>query len=57
MDINTDPSYSRPMDPDMALGRSLNLDIIMALVAAQATQISMALVAAWPLDNNMVSGG
>lgn len=45
------------MDLDMALGSSLGLDIIMAPVAAQVTQICMVSVAAWPLDNNMVLGG
>lgn len=45
------------MDPDMALGSSLGLDIIMAPVAAQVTQICMVSVVAWPLDNNMVLGG
>lgn len=43
MGINTDPSYSRNMDPDMVFGSSLSLDTTMAPVAAQATQISMIL--------------
>lgn len=55
MGINTDPSDSRK-DPDMAFGSSLGLDITMAPVAAQGTQISMTLAAAWPLGTNMVLG-
>ena len=57
MNINTDSSFSRPIDPDMALGSSLGLDIIMDPVAAQVTQICMVSVVTWPLDNNMVLGG
>ncbi|KAL6067553.1 hypothetical protein STEG23_026338 [Scotinomys teguina] len=43
MDVITDPSYSRNMDPDMALGSNLGLDITMAPAAAR------------PSDTNMVS--
>lgn len=57
MDINIDPSFSRTTNADMALGSSLGLDISIALEAAQATQISMAPVAAWPSDTNMAPGG
>ncbi|KAL6036887.1 hypothetical protein STEG23_013887, partial [Scotinomys teguina] len=46
MDINTDPSCSRTMDPDMTLSSSLGLEITMAPVVTEATQISMALVTA-----------
>lgn len=42
------------MDQDMALDCSSDSDVTMA---AQATQISMVPVAAWPLDINMASGG
>ena len=53
MDIITDPNCSRTMDPDMA-SRSLGPDITMDPVAAQGTQISVALMATWPSDTNMV---
>ena len=53
----TDPSYSRTTDSDMALGSSLGPDLTVALVAAQVTQISMALMAARLSDTNMVSCG
>lgn len=43
MDIITD---SRNMDSDMVLGSSSDSDITMATMAVQATQISVALVAA-----------
>lgn len=56
MGINTDPSSSRNMDPDMVFGSSLGLNIAMAPVAVQGTQISMILVAAWSLGTNMVLG-
>lgn len=45
------------MDPKMALSSSLGPDVTMALVTTQATQMSVAPVAAWPLDTNRVSGG
>lgn len=51
-----DPSCSRTQIPDMALGSNSGQDATIALVAAQVTQIKMALTAAWPLDTNMVSG-
>lgn len=57
MDVNTNSSYRRNMDPDMALGNNLGPDIARVLVTAQATQISMAPVAARLLDTNIVSGG
>lgn len=41
-DIKTDPDCRRVMDPEMALGCSSSQDIIMPLVATQATQINMA---------------
>lgn len=56
MDINTDPSCNRIMDPDMAVRSSLGSDVTMALVAAQVTQISMALMATRLSGTNMVSG-
>lgn len=56
-EINTDPSCSRAVDPDMALGGSLDIDVTMAAVAIQVTQIGMVLGAAWPSDTNTVSGG
>ena len=55
MDIIIDTNCSRTMDPDMAIGRSLGPDITMDPVAAQGTQINMALVAARPPDTNLVS--
>ena len=39
----------------MALCSSSGLDITMALVATQGTQISMALMPALPMDANMIS--
>ena len=56
MDIITDPSYSRTMGPDIALGSNSGPDITMAPVAAGTTQISMAPAAEWYSDTNMVSG-
>lgn len=56
MDINTDRNWSRTTDLDMAFNNSPSLGVTMALVAEQATQISLALVAAWHLYTNMVSG-
>lgn len=44
LDINTDSSCSETTDLDMAFGSSLGLDITMAPVAAQVTQITMTLV-------------
>lgn len=55
--IVTDPSYSRTIDSDMALSSSLVPDLTVAPVAAQVTQISMALMAARLSDTNMVSSG
>ena len=56
MDIITDPSYSRTMGPDIALGSNSGPDITMAPVAAGTTQISMAPAAEWDSDTYMVSG-
>lgn len=56
MDIITDPSHSRTMGPDMAFCSSPGVDVTMASVAAQATRISMSLVAAWLSNTNMVPG-
>ena len=56
MDINTDPNHSRITDPDTVLGSTWVPGVTMGLVAAQAIQISVALVATWPSDTNMVSG-
>lgn len=53
MEIYTDPNCSRTTDPEVALG-SRGLDVTIVPVA---TQISMALVAAWPMDTNMAAGG
>lgn len=55
MDIITDATYSWTTNPDMALGSSSSPDVPVIPVAAQATRISMALVAANPSDTNMVS--
>lgn len=43
MDIIIDPNCSRNMDPDVTLYSNSGPDIIITLVAAQATQINMAL--------------
>lgn len=43
VDTNADSSCSRTMELNMAFGSSFGPDIIMALVAAQATKISMTL--------------
>ena len=56
IDINTDPKCSRTVDPDIALISSLGLDDTMAWVAAQVTQVSVALAEACPLDFNKASG-
>lgn len=56
MEINTDPNYSRAMEPVIALRTSSGLDITMALVAAQVTQISMTSVTAWSQDTNIAAG-
>ena len=53
MDINTDPNYSRAMDPDMALSSISDLVISLALMVAQATQTNLTLPA-WTEDNNIV---
>ena len=45
MDINTDPNYSRAMDPDMALSSISDLVISLALMVAQATQTNLTLTA------------
>lgn len=37
------------MDSDMTLGSNSGLDITMVLLAAEATQIRMTQMAAWPL--------
>lgn len=57
MDIITDPGYSSIMNPDMALGSSLEIDITMAPRTAQVIQLRMALAAAWLSDTNTDSGG
>lgn len=44
-DINTDPVFSKATGPDTALCCSYDPDVTMALVAAQATQICIALTA------------
>lgn len=46
MDIIRNPSCCRTMDPDMALNNSSGLDVTVALVTAQASQIRMVLVVA-----------
>ncbi|KAL6042408.1 hypothetical protein STEG23_017302, partial [Scotinomys teguina] len=53
-DIHADPSYGRTTDPDMVLISSPDLDVILAHVAAQATQIGISPVAAGPPGTNMV---
>lgn len=55
MYINTDPSYSKGIDPYIELSNSLGLGVITALVAVQA-ELSMATAAACPSDTSMVSG-
>lgn len=54
MNINTHPSCSRTMVPDIAFGSILDLDITMVLVVAQDPQNSTALAVAWPPGSNMV---
>lgn len=57
LDINADSDCSSTRDPDMALSHNLGLDVTLAeRVAAQATKICMALVAARPSNTNMASG-
>lgn len=46
MDSITDPSCDKALDPDMTLYNNSVPDVIMAPLAAQVTQIYMALVAA-----------
>lgn len=41
MDVNTDPSYGRTIDSDMALGSGMGLDITLALGGKQASHISL----------------
>lgn len=53
-DVITDSRCSRSMD--MLLGSSLGLDISMAMVSGQTTQISMIPAAARLSDINIVSG-
>lgn len=53
MDIITDLSFSKNMDPYMSCG----LDVTVAPVAAQATHISKVPVVARPSDTSMISGG
>lgn len=45
MDINTDPNYSKSIDPYIEFSNSLGLGVITALVAVQA-ELSMATAAA-----------
>lgn len=51
------PQLHQEHGPSHALGTSSGLDVTMALVAAQATHISMSLVAARSPDTNTVLGG
>ena len=57
LDINTDASYGRTMDPDMVLSSTPGLDLTMTTIALQITQISMDIVAAWPSVTNMAPRG
>lgn len=52
-DIDTDLSYSKTTDPDMALGSGTCLGATTALVASQVTQISKATGMAQFLDTDM----
>lgn len=56
MEINKDPAVPG-LQTHKALGNSLDLDVIMAPVAAKATQISMTLMTAWLSDTNIISDG
>ncbi|ERE88776.1 hypothetical protein H671_1g2802 [Cricetulus griseus] len=56
-DIITDHNCNSTMDPHMALSNSSTLDVTMAPVAAQDTQMRMTLEASCFSDTNMVSGG
>lgn len=56
-DIILNPRCSRTMNLDMTSSNRLGLGITMFPVAAKATQISMALAAAWPSDTNMTTSG
>lgn len=56
MGIVTDPISSRTTDPDRALNSSFGPESSKALVAVQATQIVLTLMASWPMETNKVSG-
>ena len=56
-DINTDPSYGRTMNPDMALSSIPGLDLTMTTIVVQVTQISMDMIAARPSVTNIAPGG
>lgn len=51
------PQLQQNYRPRRGSQQQLGLDITMALMAAQDTQISMALETVWPVDTNVVSGG
>lgn len=53
MDINTDPSCSRTLDPAMALGGSMDHTSSWPQVASEAYHINMAPGAAHPTDIDM----
>ena len=44
MDINTDPGYSKAMDPDMTLDSSLGSDVTLVPINKQAANISQFLI-------------
>lgn len=57
MNIITDNNCNGKTNPDMALGGNSAIGITMAPVAMQVTQISMAPLAVWPSDTNIVLDG
>lgn len=57
MNIITDTNCNGKTNPDMTLRSNSGMNITMAPVALKVTQISMAPLAAWPSDTNIVIGG
>lgn len=54
IDINTDPGYSRAMDPDVALDCSSGLDVTMTLISSVSHSD---LDTSWSSNTNLDSGG
>lgn len=56
MDVNTDPSCGKTMNPYMALSSSPGPEVTMALGGSTGYPDDHGTAAAWLLDTNMTSG-